>query len=70
MKHLKENNETYISHFLFANKVGTTLAFRGIIFVLHALIPICDIPKRWNLQNTLEKAYKWNLYANRRQQKK
>jgi hypothetical protein len=70
MKHLKENNETYINHFLFAGKIGTTLAFRGTLFILHALIPICNIPKKWNLENILEKTYKWNLYANKRKRKK
>ena len=51
MKHLKDNNETYLSHFLFASKVGINLIFRGILFLIHAILPICDIPKKWNLSN-------------------
>jgi len=66
MKHLKDVNETYISHFKFASKIGITLIISGIIFLLHATFPICDIPKKWNLEDTMTKVYRWNLYANRR----
>tara|TARA_Y100000310_G_C20434293_1_gene692976 strand:- start:27 stop:236 length:210 start_codon:yes stop_codon:yes gene_type:complete len=69
MKHLKENNETYINHFLFAGKVGIILTFRGIIFMMHAAFPVCNVPKKWNLENTLEKVHKWNAYTNERIQK-
>lgn len=69
MKHLEKNNETYVSHFLFAVKVGMSLIFRGTLFIIHAFLPICEIPKKWNLENTLVKIYKWNVYSNRRLQK-
>jgi hypothetical protein len=69
MKHLKDTNETYISHFKFASKIGVILVIRGIIFVLHAAFPICNIPKKWNLEDTMTKVYKWNLHANRRTKK-
>jgi len=69
MKHLKKNNETYLSHFLFAGKVGFTLLFISTIFLLHALFPICSIPKKWNLENISTKLYKWNEYAIRRKNK-
>jgi len=62
MNHLKKNNETYINHLLFAGKIGLTLIFRGIIFLLHAIFPICNIPKRWNLKDTTEKIQQWNKY--------
>jgi len=66
MKHLKENNETYLSHLLFAGKVGLTLVFRGIIFLLHAIIPICKIPTMWNLSNTSDKLHRWDEYTLKR----
>ena len=69
MKHLKENNETYINHFKFAGKIGATLIFRGLVFTLNAICPISNIPKKWNLEDTLTKIYKWNRYANRRNKK-
>ena len=67
MKHLKQNNETYLSHLLFAGKVSLTLLFVGIIFLLHALFPICNIPKKWNLESTTVKLYKWNEYILKRE---
>jgi hypothetical protein len=69
MKHLKRNNETYLSHLLFAGKVGLTLLFTGIVFILHAFLPICSIPRMWNLKNTSNKLHKWNEYAIRRKNK-
>ena len=69
MGHLKKNNETYLSHLLFAGKVGLTLIFRGIIFLLHAIFPICSIPNKWNLKNVSIKLYKWNEYTIRRKNK-
>tara|TARA_Y100000310_G_C20243719_1_gene605836 strand:- start:3 stop:209 length:207 start_codon:yes stop_codon:yes gene_type:complete len=62
MQHLEENNETYFSHFLFASKIGLTLIFRGWFFIFHAVFPIGNIPKRWNLENTIQKLQKWNEY--------
>ena len=69
MRHLKKNNETYLSHLLFASKIGLTLIFRGAIFLLHAFLPICSIPNMWNLKNTSNKLYKWNEYTIRRKNK-
>ena len=69
MRHLVKNNETYLSHLLFASKIGLTLIFRGAIFLLHAVFPICSVPRMWNLENTSTKLYKWNEYAIRRKNK-
>ena len=66
MKHLKENNETYFSHFLFASKIGLTLILRGWLFVFHAIFPVCCVPKRWNIENTLQKLQEWNEYTTKR----
>ena len=66
MIHLRENNETYLSHLLFAGKIGLTLIFRGFIFLLHALMPICNIPKKWNLRSIITQLEKWNTYTFRR----
>ena len=63
MKHLRENNETYLSHFAFASRIGIMLILRGWLFVFHALLPICNIPKRWNLSSTSRELIKCNDYA-------
>jgi len=66
MKHLVNNKETYLSHLVFAGKIGLTLIFRGFIFLLHAIFPLCNIPRRWNLSNVHTKVSEWNSYAIRR----
>ena len=68
-EHLEENKETYFSHFKFASVVGVSLIFRGTIFILHALLPVKDMPKRWNVENTLNKLYEWNNYTIRRRKR-
>ena len=69
MGHLKKHNETYLNHLLFAGKIGLTLIYRGAIFLLHALFPICKIPVRWNLENTHTKLEEWNEVTIRRKAK-
>ena len=69
MGHLKKNNETYLTHLLFAGKVSLTLVFTSIIFFLHALFPICEIPNKWDLKSTNNKLSKWNEYAIKRKNK-
>jgi hypothetical protein len=66
LKHLHDNNETYISHLLFAGSIGLALLFRGLLFIGHGVLPICCIPKKYNLEGTLEKLRIWNAYANKR----
>jgi hypothetical protein len=66
MKHLRENNETYFSHLKFAGAMGIQLLVRGIVFILHGLFPVCEVPKCIDLRNTCELINKWNDYAKRR----
>jgi hypothetical protein len=63
MKHLKNNNETYLSHFIFAGRLGVTLMFRGFLFLLHAVFPFCELPKKWNLNDIQKKINKWHKYS-------
>lgn len=70
MKHLKENNETYFSHLKFAGTIGIQLALRGVIFILHGLFPVCEVPKSVDLNNTCELINKWNTYAKNRRRTK
>ena len=62
MQHLKENNETYLSHLKFAATIGLTLMLRGGIFLVHGLLPVCEIPKKLNIEDTREKLEDWNRY--------
>ena len=69
MRHLKENNETYLSHLKFATTIGLTLMLRGGIFLVHGLLPVCEIPKKFNIEDTREKLNKWNTQAKQRTSK-
>ena len=70
MKHLKENNETYLSHLVFAGTIGIQLVLRGVILVLHGLLPVCEVPKSVDLNNTCELINKWDKYAKKRRRTK
>ena len=61
--HLKENNKTYIEHFLFASKISLTLFFRSVIFLLHAVFPFFKIAKKWNIEYTIKKLQKFNKHT-------
>ena len=69
MKHLKENNETYISHLTFAARMSIHLFVRSIFFMLHAVLPFIDVPESLNLKNTCKLITKWNDYAEKRKKK-
>ena len=63
MKHLRDNNETYFSHMLFAGKVGLYLVSCGFMFVFHSLLPISAVPKYFNLSEIEKKCKQWNEYT-------
>jgi hypothetical protein len=69
MKHLRDNNETYFSHFKFAVKMGLTLVLRGGIFLLHGLLPICDVPQSLNLKSTYNYLKECNEHAEGRKER-
>jgi len=66
MRHLKENNETYLSHLLFAAKMSIHLFVRSVFFMFHAIFPFIDVPDSLNLNNTWKLINKWNTYAKKR----
>ena len=69
MKHLDENNETYLSHLIFALKIALHLKWASIFFVMHAIVPCWEIPANFNLSATCKKIQEWNSYAERRKNK-
>ena len=44
MKHLKENNETYLSHLKFAGEMGMQLIVRGVALIIHGVFPFIAQP--------------------------
>tara|TARA_Y100000114_G_C11748646_1_gene323015 strand:+ start:881 stop:1096 length:216 start_codon:yes stop_codon:yes gene_type:complete len=54
MKHLKENNETYLSHLKFALLLSIGFFSRSIVFLVHSIFPFVPIPKMLNVEKTLK----------------
>ena len=69
MKHLKENNETYLNHLMFAAKMSIHLFIRSIFFMFHAIFPFINVPKSLNLKNTCKLINKWEKYSQERKVK-
>ena len=69
MKHLKENNETYLSHLVFASKVAIHLGLSSTFLIIHGIFPVWDPPKSFNLDSMCRKIQAWNDYATQRKQK-
>jgi len=66
VSHLKENNETYVNHLLFATKIGFSLMLRAAAFIIHGVFPIFSIPRRLNITTTITKLEEWHDYTARR----
>jgi hypothetical protein len=69
MKHLKDNNETYIGHLIFAIKVGINFVVSGVFFMIHGIFPFIPIPKLFNFESMVHKINEWNDYVIERLQK-
>jgi len=69
VKHLKENNETYVSHLRFAVTIGLSLMLRAVVFVLHGIFPMIPVPRSLNLEETMTRVVEWNAHAQSRKDK-
>jgi len=67
--HWSDNNETYVSHLRFATRIGIQLVVRGIVFVIHGILPFIPVPASLNLAATLQKVNEWNDHTIQRMQK-
>jgi len=63
MKHLNDNNETYIKHLVFATKVGINFIVSGMFFMIHGILPFIPIPKLFNFETMVYKINEWNDYT-------
>lgn len=62
-KHLKDNNETYLSHMLFASKVALYLSVSSICYSVHAMLPFVSVPERFTLESIVNQCVKWHNYT-------
>ena len=61
MKYLKVL-ESYKHHFLLNIVIANTLLFRGVLFLVHAFVPMIRIPRMWGWDNTHRKIWDWHWY--------
>jgi len=66
IEHLAENNETYVSHLMFALGIAANLCFAGACFIVHGIIPYWSPPKSMSLNTMHRKFQGWNDYAIKR----
>lgn len=59
IKHLKENNETYYSHLIFASKAAAHLFLSSVFLMIHAVTPWWQQPDAYNLESTCKKLQEW-----------
>ena len=50
--HLKDVEESYLSHLKFAGRLGLEFSYRAAYFLIHGVIPAIQIPKHLNLTAT------------------
>lgn len=69
MKHLRENNETYLSHMLFAGQIALYLSISSTFFLVHSIMPFIKIPSAFNLDAVYATVKEWRDYAEERNQR-
>jgi hypothetical protein len=63
MGHLSDNNETYLSHLLFAGTAGIHFTVAGVMFLVHAVLPFVPVPTRFNIEGMRDKVERWDEHT-------
>lgn len=63
MGHVSDNNETYLSHLLFAGTAGIHFAVAGVMFLVHAVLPFIQVPARFNIEGMRDKVERWDEHT-------
>lgn len=64
-KHLKEIDETYLSHLSYATQLGFSLLISGACFIVHGILPSIPPPGSFNLDSTYARVKEVWEYVNR-----
>ena len=62
MRHLKENNENYLTHLKFAWTVAVYMLFSSCFLLIHGLLPILPVPKLFGIEKIARKMKKWDAH--------
>jgi hypothetical protein len=63
MRHLRNNNETYLSHFVFGFRIGLSCLATAFFFIIHSIFPFVPIPKKFNIEAMNQKFRIWHAYT-------
>ncbi len=64
-KHLKNIDESYFEHLKFALNLSFGFLLRSILFLIHGIVPVLQIPNKFNLLST----NKWIGFAKNKRDK-
>ena len=69
MKHLKENNQTYLGHLKFAWTVAFYMMFSFCFLLVHGAVPFIPTPQLFSIDTISRKMRKWDAYLKLRKLK-
>ena len=69
IKHLKQNNESYVTHFIFAWRAAFYMSISSCFLLIHGLLPIIPVPRLFNIESMARKMRKWDAYSKLRKLK-
>ncbi len=65
-KHLRESNESYISHLKFAGGAGLCLLSSAVYYLVHSVFPFVPIPKGYCIETIKERSKEWHDHISNR----
>ena len=70
MKHLKENNQTFLDHVKLAWLIAFHMLFSCCFLLIHGVLPFVPMPKLFSIETMTRKMKKWNSYLKMKKIKK
>lgn len=63
IKHLKENNETYLGHLKFAWTAAFHMLVSSFCLLVHGIFPFISTPQLFNIATMAKKLKRWEIYS-------
>lgn len=67
-RHIREMDETYSNHLIYACRLGAALIVSGACFIVHGVLPSIPPPEAFNLDSTYARVKEIWEYVNRDRQ--
>tara|TARA_R100001129_G_scaffold146552_1_gene107830 strand:- start:559 stop:771 length:213 start_codon:yes stop_codon:yes gene_type:complete len=69
VRHLKENNQTYLNHLKFAWTAAFYMLFSFCFLLVHGAVPFIPTPELFSIEGVARKMKKWDAYLKLRKLK-